>query len=125
MIEDVLARIIGLSFLILSLTFLINKSALKVLIRLFKSREFLVITGSLFVVAGVIIISLHNVWDLSWDLLITISGWILLVEGLYRLFFPDLTVGVVREMDSLIPIKASLFFTLILGLCLTLVSLLV
>ena len=122
MTEEILARVIGLSFLIISFAFLVNKSALKVLVRLFRSKEFLVITGSAFVVSGVVIISLHNIWELSWNVLITISGWLLLVEGLYRLLFVDLTVKMIKEIDSLLPIKISLFFTLVLGISLTLIS---
>ena len=122
MTEEILARIIGLSFLIISFTFLINKNALKVLVRLFRSKEFLVITGSAFVVSGITIISLHNVWEISWSLLITVSGWLLLVEGLYRLLFIELTVEMIKDIDSLLPIKISLLFTLILGVSLTLIS---
>ncbi len=122
MIEEILAQVLGLTFLILSFVFLYNKKALKTLVRLFRSKEFLVITGSAFVFLGVVIISLYNSWKLSWYVLITISGWLLLIEGLYRLFFIDLTTKIVKEMDSLVPVKVSLVITLLIGICLTIVS---
>lgn len=121
-IEEVLAQILGLTFLILSFVFLYNKKALKALVRLFRSKEFLIITGSAFVFLGVTIISLYNSWELSPYLMVTISGWLLLIEGLYRLLFVDLTTKIIKEMDSLVPIKVSLVFTLIIGLWLTIVS---
>ncbi|MGM0438847.1 MAG: hypothetical protein ACQEP3_00205 [Patescibacteria group bacterium] len=119
---DILAKIIGLSFFTISFVFLYNKKALKALVRLFMSREFLVMTGSLFTVIGIIIISIHNVWELSWRGVVTLTGWMFLVEGLFRLFFMDLTIKIMKELKSFTPIKLSLMFTLSVGAYLILVS---
>ena len=122
MTGEVLAKILGLSLFIISFGLLVNKKALKALIRLFRSREFLIMTGSFFTICGVIIISIHNVWESSWRGVVTFVGWIFLLEGLFRIFFMDLTIEMVKDMKSLKPVKISLVFTLVIGAYLTLIS---
>ncbi len=122
MTGEIIAKVLGLSLFIISFGLLINKKALKALVRLFRSREFLIMTGSAFIVCGIIIISVHNIWELSWRGVVTLVGWILLLEGLFRLFFMDLTIRMIKEMKSLAPVKASLIFTLAIGTYLTIIS---
>lgn len=46
------------------------------------------LNGLLLVIAGLLITTTHNVWSLKPSVLVTVSGWLLLLAGLYRLFFP-------------------------------------
>ena len=47
------------------------------------------LNGTLLLVAGIAIVRAHNRWTLGWPVLVTITGWIFLVGGLYRMFYPQ------------------------------------
>ena len=44
------------------------------------------LSGTLFFVAGLAIVRVHNLWVRGWPVLITITGWFFLVLGLIRMF---------------------------------------
>jgi hypothetical protein len=44
------------------------------------------LSGVLMFVAGLAVIRLHNVWARNWTVLVTLTGWFLLVLGLIRMF---------------------------------------
>lgn len=44
------------------------------------------LSGALFFVAGLAIVRAHNVWVRSWPVLVTATGWFLLILGLIRMF---------------------------------------
>lgn len=46
------------------------------------------LNGFILLIFGAYIIAKHNIWTKHWPVLITLSGWIMTILGLYRLFFP-------------------------------------
>lgn len=47
------------------------------------------LNGTLLFVAGLAIVRAHNVWSLSWRVLVTVLGWLSLAAGLYRMAAPS------------------------------------
>ena len=47
------------------------------------------LNGLLFVVGGLVIATTHNVWVRDWPVLVSVSGWLLILAGSYRLFAPN------------------------------------
>ena len=47
------------------------------------------LNGTLLFVAGLAIVRVHNVWTMRWPVLVTLTGWILALGGLYRMFAPE------------------------------------
>jgi hypothetical protein len=47
------------------------------------------LSGVLFFVAGLSIVSNHNIWALDWRLCLTGAGWLGMMLGLIRIFFPQ------------------------------------
>jgi uncharacterized membrane protein HdeD (DUF308 family) len=65
-----------------------NPEKFKIMISDFqKNRSLLVYSGMISTILGLIITRIHNFWVPSWPLLITLIGWLVLIKGLYRLFF--------------------------------------
>ncbi len=122
MTEGILTRVLGLSLLILSAIMLFNKKALKAGLRTLISEELLLVTGFIFTISGIIVISIHNIWEFSWRGLISLVGWLLLAEGIFRLLFMGKIIKTIRNIDSLVPVKISLILTLIIGAYLTFIS---
>ena len=46
------------------------------------------LNGLVLLSGGLVLLRLHNRWQLDWPLLITLLSWALLAAGLLRLFFP-------------------------------------
>lgn len=47
------------------------------------------LSGALFFIAGLSIVRIHNHWTRNWTVLVTITGWLALVLGLFRMFAAD------------------------------------
>lgn len=46
------------------------------------------LNGLLLFTGGLALIRSHNKWTIEWTILITLIGWLSLILGLYRIFFP-------------------------------------
>jgi multisubunit Na+/H+ antiporter MnhG subunit len=44
------------------------------------------LSGTIMFVAGLAVVRAHNVWEKNWTVLITLTGWFLLLLGLIRMF---------------------------------------
>ncbi len=47
------------------------------------------LNGLLFLIGGLFIATTHNIWVLDWRVLVTLSGWLLVLAGAYRMFAPE------------------------------------
>lgn len=47
------------------------------------------LNGVLLFVAGLAIVKNHNIWVYGWQSLVTIIGYIVIIVGLFRMFFPQ------------------------------------
>ncbi|NIJ52576.1 hypothetical protein [Dyadobacter arcticus] len=47
------------------------------------------LNGLLLFIGGLAIIRLYNLWAFDWTILVTLTGWLSLTLGLYRLFLPS------------------------------------
>lgn len=47
------------------------------------------LNGLVFLVGGLATVTTHNRWRPDFSLLVTLSGWLLIVAGLYRMVFPN------------------------------------
>ena len=50
----------------------------------------LLVPGLAAVVFGLIVVFNHNTWERSWEVAITIAGWLILIKGLSFLLVPDI-----------------------------------
>ena len=47
------------------------------------------LNGTLLLVGGLAIVAAHARWTLDWTALVTLTGWVLIAGGLYRMFAPE------------------------------------
>ena len=48
------------------------------------------INGVLLFVAGLAIVKNHHIWMYGWQTLVTVIGYLLMILGLFRMFFPQI-----------------------------------
>jgi len=76
------------------------------------------LSGTLMFLGGLAIVRAHNSWARDWTVLITLSGWIFLALGLFRMFAASYYTRGAANTDPtvLIALEGSLF---VLGLFIT------
>ena len=88
-----LAQFFGLYFVIVGIAMLVRFKLMTELMTKMASREFIYLSGFVTLLMGIPLVLLHNVWDGSWRVIITILAWITLFKGISRIFFPEVVAG--------------------------------
>jgi len=115
-ISILLAKFWGSLLVIFGLLFLVRKKALDDLFELTKDKTFIIISGYLALILGLVTVILHNTWVTDWIVVITIFGWISLIKGIARLGFPENLPKWVQVLkNKLVFIKVLLVITTLLG----------
>jgi hypothetical protein len=85
-----LARLIGPVFIVMGIGLLFNGPTYRTLADEFlRSYALIYLSGILTIVAGLALVNVHNVWDGSWRLIITVLGWLGVVGGAFRMMLPQ------------------------------------
>ena len=82
------ARLWGSFFIIFGLLFIITKQLGKT-IEMTDDKAFVISTGYITLIMGLVTVILHNVWVASWEVIITILGWSTLIKGISKVGFPE------------------------------------
>jgi hypothetical protein len=82
------ARLWGGFFIIFGLLFFVAKFAGRV-IEMTEDKAFVISTGYITLLMGLVTVILHNVWVADWRVAITILGWSTLIKGVLKIGFPD------------------------------------
>jgi hypothetical protein len=86
-----LAKIIGLVSVISTIAVLVRyKEHLALEEETVKNPALVYLSGVAFLALGILLVVSHFVWTLDSRLVITIMGWIILLKGIGRVFFPTL-----------------------------------
>jgi len=114
-----LAKTWGLYFLIISLAFLVNRKNYQVMLRLIENKIALLLSGFILLVVGILSVVAHNIWTLDFRGLITLFGWIALVKGINRLFWPEFVTAQIKKLKIDRWATPLLFLAFVLGVWLT------
>lgn len=106
------AKFWGAFFLVFGALFIIIRQLGRT-IEMTEDRAFVISTGYISFLMGLVTVILHNVWILDWPVAITILGWSTLIKGIIKIGFPKH----IHEQAQRFKQKQwmSAFFLLILG----------
>jgi len=82
------ARLWGSYFIIFGLLFIITRQLGKT-IEMTDDKSFVISTGYITLIMGLITVILHNVWVANWKIAITILGWSTLIKGIMKIGYPE------------------------------------
>jgi hypothetical protein len=89
-----LAWILGPFYLIAGIWLLTNQDSAMKMLAAFKKMsngDMMILYGAFInIILGLVVLSLYREWVQSWEVLITIVGWISILKGVGLLFKPDL-----------------------------------
>lgn len=103
MIESIhtifLAQAIGLYLLIIAIIMLTRASYYQeILTHLKVGSTTVVVTATLGLILGIIIVLSHNIWIRESEVLITLIGWFLLIKSIFWLSFPEFMVRITHQL---------------------------
>lgn len=82
------ARLWGGFFVVFGLLFIITRQLGKT-IEMTDDKSFVISTGYVTFLMGLVTVILHGVWSLDWRIVITILGWSTLIKGIIKIGFPE------------------------------------
>ena len=84
-----IARVFGIFYLTAAAGILLNRQYYKKFMEDFSGNSALVFfSGTFALIAGIVIVLLHNVWATNWTVIITLLGWGALIKGVWIIVFP-------------------------------------
>ncbi len=109
------ARVVALIYIPLSIAMITGQINSKEMIASYKkSAGFTLWVGIFAVIAGTFLVHYHNIWVKDWPVLVTLLGWIAVVEGVIFIAFPKTMLSLSERMSK--NEKAWSFFALAFGL---------
>lgn len=58
------------------------------------------LSGILALAAGIAIVRVHNTWTRDWTVIVTVLGWLLILSGLVRMWFPQMAAPIATSFAS-------------------------
>lgn len=111
-----LARLIGPLFVVVSIGFFVNREHYTRMTETFlKNAELYYFSGALAFIAGIAIITFHNLWVTDWRIVITVIGWLSLTKGLVRILFPNIGAKYSTNLQDSPLFRILAFLLLIFG----------
>ncbi len=96
-----LARVIGLLGVISTAAVLVRyKESLAFEEKLVQNPANIYLSGFFILILGVLLVVSHPVWALDWRIVITILGWLVLLKGLMRIFFPETVRRLIQKKQG-------------------------
>ncbi|MCB1548332.1 MAG: hypothetical protein KDJ41_10960 [Hyphomicrobiaceae bacterium] len=94
-----IAGFAGPLMLALGVAMLMNRAAMVAMTGEFARNQGLVfLAGILALVAGIAIVRVHNVWSGGWPVVVTVLGWLAIVGGLARMWFPQFAAPIAQTL---------------------------
>jgi Short repeat of unknown function (DUF308) len=85
-----LAKVISIYLLVVGLTAIIHHKRMKQVVdQVANSAALLALSGVLGLIIGLLIVNSHNIWSSVWQGIISLFGWLALVNGAARLLIPS------------------------------------
>ena len=120
MLSIFLAKTIGLYLVIVSAAFILKANELKPMaLDMVRNPSLVMFSGILALIFGILIVVSHNIWVMDWRVIITLLGWLALLKGAMRLFFPEFAMSKMKKcVENNASYTIMMLITLFIGLVL-------
>ena len=82
------AKLWGSFFLMFGILFIVSRQLGKT-IEMTDDKAFVISTGYITFLMGLVTVILHNVWVYDWPVVITVLAWSTLIKGIMKIGFPE------------------------------------
>src|SRR5579864_9493729 len=85
-----LSQVIGIYMLIISISMLINMPQFIInIVELINNPSLMFAVGFFTLIPGVLLVVSHNIWEMSWRVLVTLIGWLVLFKAVCIIYCPQ------------------------------------
>lgn len=93
------AQVIGVYLIVVTLAMLMYQQRFKkIMSECMSSPALMYCGGTISLLLGLLILIPHNVWVMQWPVLITLVGWYCVIQGAWRIFFPEHAIEIMKQM---------------------------
>lgn len=112
-----LAKVLGLSIVIVFVSLLYHKNVLKsYAVEASKNIPFVYFTGIIGLLLGLMMVVSHNIWEWNYRGVVTVFGWLILIKGLIRLFWPQFIQKIIKNAFDSWWLQATMFLCFVIGI---------
>jgi hypothetical protein len=65
-----------------------------------RNQGLIFLSGILSLLAGVAVVRVHNIWSGGWPVIVTVLGWLAVIGGLVRMWFPQLAEPIATSVTT-------------------------
>jgi F0F1-type ATP synthase membrane subunit a len=99
--SKLIAGLIGPALVAAGIALLVNRQVFpEMMTQLSQNYAVIFLSGILSLVAGIAIVRVHNIWTGGWPVIITIFGWLLILGGLVRMWFPQKASNIAASFSN-------------------------
>jgi hypothetical protein len=100
-LSKTIGGLLGPTLVAMALAMLLNLGTMSAIAaQIARDTALIFLSGVLLFVAGLAIVRVHNVWSGEWPVLVTILGWLALIAGVGRMFFPSRFAGLATQFGT-------------------------
>jgi hypothetical protein len=99
--SKLIAGLIGPSMVALGCAMLINRELFPAIVdQISHDYGLILLSGILSLLAGIAIVRVHNVWSTSWQVVVTLFGWLAILGGLARMWAPQMAGPIANSFTA-------------------------
>ncbi len=112
-----LAKAFGLYLVIFSIPLIFNWRGMQRFITdLIANRGTMLLIAVMTLILGILAVLSHNIWVWNWRVVVTLLCWLMLIQGVLRLYFPEQIQKMALRFQSKNSFMIAGFVTLSIGL---------
>ncbi|PIS03413.1 MAG: hypothetical protein COT85_00075 [Chlamydiae bacterium CG10_big_fil_rev_8_21_14_0_10_42_34] len=93
------AQVIGLWLFLLGLAMVVHHGRFKkTASETLNHPGLMTFSGLMALALGLLIVTSHNIWVPAWPVVVTLFGWILIFQGVMRLFWPEAFARMMKDL---------------------------
>lgn len=93
------AQVIGLWLFLVALAMIVHHGRFrKTVSETLNNASLMTFTGFIALGLGLLIVVSHNIWVSDWPVVVTIFGWVLIFQGIMRIFWPESFARMMKDM---------------------------
>ena len=93
------AQVIGLWLFLVALAMIVHHSRFKKTVtETLNNASVMTVSGLIALGLGLLLVTSHNIWVSEWPVVITIFGWVLIFQGVMRIFWPETFAKIMKDL---------------------------
>jgi len=115
---SILAEVIGAVLILTGITAVNKKYITQVMSGLEGSKALSWTVGLITFLMGAVVVALYDVWNSSWEVLVTIIGWLMIIKGAFITLFPNSSMPLYKKVANSSLVIVAGVIAIIVGLIL-------